>query len=119
VPREALGSANWTRQILRNLLSNAEKYSPPEQPIEVDIEIDAPSLLTVHVLDRGIGIPEETAVLFEPFWRDGDARRVAGGMGIGLAVSRWLAHAQGGDIWAQPRVGGGSDFAFTVPLTKR
>src|SRR5690606_38331960 len=87
-PCTALGSPSWTRQILCNLLSNAEKYSAPVASIEVELlALEDRGELAVHVRDRGIGLPDDTEELFEPFWRAPAARRMAGGMGMGLAAS--------------------------------
>lgn len=105
----------YLHDIVQNLLSNAEKYSPVEEPIDVEMET-RPRHVVVSVLDRGIGIsPEEAASAFTPFYR---SPRVAGkvqGLGIGLAACRRLVEVQGGRIWAEPRDGGGSRFAFTLP----
>ena len=102
--------------ILENLLGNAVKYSPPEEPIEVTIratDIEA----QVAVLDRGIGFEgTDTEQLFSAFYRSETARSRAAGLGIGLAACKRVVESLGGRVWAQPRVGGGSEFGFALPL---
>jgi PAS domain S-box-containing protein len=102
--------------LVENLLSNADKYSPPEQDIQVSVRV-SDGQARVAVLDRGIGFTEEDAGrLFEPFYRSNEARARANGIGIGLAVCRRVAESQGGRIWASPRQGGGATVAFALPL---
>jgi PAS domain S-box-containing protein len=102
--------------VIENLLSNADKYSPPEAPIDVQITAHGDEAL-VSVLDRGIGMCEaDTERLFTPFYRTEAAKRRANGIGIGLAVCRRVIDSQGGRIWAAPRPGGGSELAFALPL---
>ena len=67
------------------------------------------------VADRGLGITEGEPV-FEPFYRSRDASLSAPGLGLGLTVCKRLVEAQGGQIWARPREGGGSEFGFTLPV---
>ncbi|HEX3428574.1 MAG TPA: ATP-binding protein [Candidatus Limnocylindrales bacterium] len=103
--------------LVENLLSNADKYSPLDEPIDVVIE-SREGEARVHVLDRGIGIDAEDAGdVFTTFFRTDAARRVASGMGVGLSVCKRIAEAQGGRIWAAPRDGGGSDVGFALPLS--
>jgi signal transduction histidine kinase len=115
-PRElalAEGNVPCIQQIMTNLLSNAEKYSPEEAPISVRI-IPTNGEVQVSVEDAGPGVdPNELDMLFTPFFR---SQRTAGskGIGIGLSVCERLAEAQGGRIWAEPRRGGGSVFSFTM-----
>lgn len=104
--------------IVENLLSNAHKYSPPEERIDVRISRDADGATgTVAVLDRGIGLDAaDTERIFEPFYRAQAARSAASGVGIGLSVVRRLMTSQGGTVEARPRPGGGSEFRLRLPL---
>ncbi|MBI2764392.1 MAG: PAS domain-containing protein [Chloroflexi bacterium] len=102
-------------QVLENLLSNSEKYSPAGEPIEITVTEEG-GYVIVRVLDRGAGIPEqETSHIFEPFFRSERTARAAPGAGLGLAVCRRLVEAQGGSIWAALRPGGGTEFGFALP----
>jgi PAS domain S-box-containing protein len=109
------GNDVYLEQILRNLITNAERYSPPDTPIEVEIEERA-GAAAIDVLDRGVGIePDEIAALFEPFYR---SSRTAGvqGIGVGLSVCKRLVEFLGGTLSARPRDGGGSVFTVSLPL---
>ena len=100
-------------QVLVNLLDNAAKYAPPDQPITVRA-LAAPAELIVEVLDRGAGIrPGEEERVFEKFYR---ARHSAdpGGMGLGLAICRAIVQAHGGTLTVRAREGGGAAFRFTL-----
>ena len=103
--------------VLQNLLSNADKYSPVTEPIEVTVAaVDREA--RVEVLDRGIGLPPDgdTGEVFTAFFRSEKARRTASGMGVGLAVCKRIVEAQGGRIWARRRDGGGAAVGFGLPL---
>ena len=102
--------------IVQNLLSNADKYSPPGEAIDVVIDL-CEDEARLHVLDRGIGISvNEADEVFTTFFRTDQARRAAGGIGVGLAVCKRIVEAQGDRVWAGPREGGGADVGFALPL---
>jgi PAS domain S-box-containing protein len=110
------GDRTHLEQVVRNLLSNAAKYSGPGRDVEVRAEIDG-SQIAVRVLDGGPGFAgDEAESLFELFYRSPSTARKAAGAGIGLYVSRALIEAMNGRIWAMPRPEGGAEFGFTVPI---
>ena len=104
------------RQILLNLLSNAVKFTPPAGQIDVRCEHTNGRVL-IRVRDTGIGIASDRLdSVFEPFVQ---AHRTltepTGGVGLGLAISRDLARAMGGDLRAESAVGTGSTFTLELP----
>jgi two-component system sensor histidine kinase KdpD len=104
-----------TLRILVNLLDNAAKYSPPGSPIQIRARTDA-GRLTIDVLDRGPGVPDsERARIFESFYRPPGVPPDVRGHGLGLAIARGLAEAQGGSVRFTPRPGGGSIFTLELP----
>jgi len=104
--------------LVENLVGNAAMYSPEGSPIDVLVE-EVEEEVRVLVLDRGIGIDEQAAAdLFEPFYRGERARSTAGGVGIGLAVSRRIVHLLGGRIWARSRDDRGAEFGFALPIAQ-
>ncbi len=115
----ALADVDSLDQVMTNLVTNAEKYSSSQSPIEVEISSDESSVL-VTVADRGSGVRlDECDQIFNAFYRSKSTAGQATGTGVGLAVCRRLVEAQGGEILASPRPGGGSLFRFTVPIVDR
>jgi signal transduction histidine kinase len=111
-----VGEPVFLAQTVDNLLSNADKYSPPDEPIEVIAELTQEGGIAVRVRDHGEGLSEKAMErVFDAFYRAPGARNKASGMGLGLAVCRRVVEAQGGKIWAENRPEGGCDFVFTVP----
>jgi PAS domain S-box-containing protein len=110
------GEATYVEQILRNLLNNAAKYTPPGTPVEVSVR-RSPDGVAIRVEDRGPGVPEASMErIFELFYRDPDSARFAAGSGIGLFVCASLAKAMGGTIWVHRRPEGGSEFGFSLRI---
>lgn len=101
-------------QIVRNLLTNALKFTPPGGRVELAVE-PSESKAKLTVADTGQGIPEqELAHVFERFWR-GAGSRSTEGSGVGLAVASELAKAHGGQIQVESREGEGSTFTLLIP----
>jgi signal transduction histidine kinase len=104
------------QMVIRNLLSNASKYSPSGTQIEVEIHRNGETA-TVAVIDQGVGISQEDqAYLFSRFVRIESSEHVTG-TGLGLWLSREIARMHGGDLSVNSEVGRGSTFNFTVPLS--
>jgi signal transduction histidine kinase len=95
-------------QVLRNLISNAVKFSPlGAAPIEIAIS-KTEDAVRIAVRDHGVGIPEdELEAVFDEFVQSSKTRSSAGGTGLGLAICREIVTAHGGRIWAErPRDAG-------------
>lgn len=102
--------------VLRQLLGNALKYSPPGSPLKIRTEM-AEDTVIVGIADQGPGIPEpERSRIFDRFYRGGAARKRIPGTGMGLSIARDIIEAHGGRIWVESRSGGGAEFRFSVPL---
>jgi signal transduction histidine kinase len=104
------------RQVLRNLLENAEKYGGDE--VLIDGELYAPGLYRVGISDNGSGIDEgDRDRIFKHFEQlsSGDAR-IQQGVGLGLPIARKLSRAMGGDLWYEDRFPVGARFCFSVTL---
>jgi len=105
----------YLAQIMRNLLSNAAKYSGAGSTVEVTLE-DGEGEVLVRVRDDGPGIEEEDAErLFGLYYRAAPASKTAPGAGIGLFVCRELVATMGGRIWARALPGKGAEFGFSIP----
>ena len=108
------GEATYVEQIVRNLLNNAAKYTPPGSNVVVSARNEG-SAVEVRVADDGPGIPPASLErIFELFYRDPESSRTVAGSGIGLFVCASLVEAMGGRIWARRLPGGGSEVGFTL-----
>ena len=108
--------AGQIERVLVNLLENALKYSPIEEPVRVQITT-AGSEVLVRVVDHGPGVARaDRERIFEPFQRasDGTVR----GAGLGLAIVRGFAEANGGRVWAESREGQGSTFVLALQVAE-
>ncbi|MCM2256129.1 MAG: PAS domain S-box protein [Vicinamibacteria bacterium] len=108
------------RQILLNLLSNANKFTEKGR-VGLRVEevlVGRAAGLAFHVTDTGIGIsPEAMERLFQPFMQaDYTSTRKYGGTGLGLTICRQLAHKMGGDVTVASELGHGSTFTIVLPL---
>jgi two-component system sensor histidine kinase KdpD len=102
-------------RILVNLIENAVKYAPTDTPIEVDVT-RRDQWIEVTVSDRGPGVaPDEAERIFQPLYRPANAPPDRGSAGLGLALARQFAEAQGGALAYAPRAGGGSVFTLRLP----
>ncbi len=104
-------------QILVNLISNAEKYSPDKKEITLSSRLEG-DMLSIAVLDRGSSVAKGIEKrIFEAFFRGSDSLSSSvQGSGLGLTLARRMARDQGGDVTFQRREGGGSIFTLRIPL---
>ena len=118
---QVLGDSMACTQVLVNLLSNAVKFTPAGGSVGIETLVGSDSTLRIAVWDTGIGIPEdEQARIFQDSYR-ATAVSVAGGpagLGLGLAISRDLARAMGGDITVSSQPGQGARFVLSLPLAE-
>jgi signal transduction histidine kinase/HAMP domain-containing protein len=105
-------------QVLRNLLSNAFKFTE-DGGVTLSVERRAGGRIAFAVSDTGVGIPpDKLQVIFEAFQQaDGTTSRKYGGTGLGLSISRELARALGGEIEVSSTVGEGTIFTLVLPLS--
>ncbi|MEE8391828.1 MAG: ATP-binding protein [Anaerolineae bacterium] len=103
--------SGYIEQVLRNLLTNAVKYSPDGGTITVQGQGDQWRVL-ISVSDQGIGIPpEDLERVFERFYRvENKATQDVSGAGLGLTVCQGIVEAHGGRIWVESTLGEGSTF---------
>ncbi len=113
-PVRIQGDARMLRRLIRNLLENARRYAEGS-PVEASV---APMRSGARLLieDRGPGVPaEERENIFKPFYRPPGMRETAeGGVGLGLALVRQIAHRHEGEARCLPREGGGTRFEVTL-----
>jgi two-component system, OmpR family, sensor kinase len=106
------------REMLLNLVTNAIKYTPPGGTVSLSLQ-DKEDAVVFTVRDTGIGIAAgDLPHIFERFWRADPARSRTGarpGIGLGLAITKWIVEAHGGSITVQSRPGRGTLFTVWLP----
>lgn len=105
-------------QVLDNIISNANKYSPDGGRISFYLK-KFEDEIEVSIADEGLGVPDEDlANVFDRFFRVDKARsREMGGTGLGLAIAREVIEAHGGRIWAERNKTKGTIIKFTLPYS--
>ncbi len=114
-----LGDALRLRQLLLNLVTNAVKYTSRGGRVDLSL-VRRGDMVEFAVRDTGFGIAgADLPYVFDRFWRADRARSRTserGGVGLGLAISQYIAHAHGGSITVASRLGRGSTFTVSIPL---
>ncbi len=106
-------------QVVRNVLSNAVKFSPEGSTIEIGASTPDESTILVQVRDHGPGIPPaELEAVFDAFVQSSKTRDESGGTGLGLAICRKIVTAHGGHIHATNAPDGGTIFHITLPTAR-
>jgi signal transduction histidine kinase len=115
-PAAVKGDPDRLSQVLRNLLSNALRHTPPDGRVVVRVRTSG-NRVAVQVADTGSGIsPEDLPQVFNRFYRGDRSRsRQGGGAGLGLAIARQLIVAHGGDIRVDSELGVGTAFTIELP----
>ena len=113
------GDISQISRLMQNLIGNAIKYAKPDTPpaIRITSEVSG-NFHHITVADNGVGMEEKFFErIFEPFQRLVTYNEVEGS-GIGLSVCRKIVERHGGKIWVESKLGEGSSFIFTLPLSR-
>ncbi|WP_040445390.1 PAS domain S-box protein [Ktedonobacter racemifer] len=114
-----IGDRDRLGQVFTNLISNAIKYSPNAETVEMDLSASEDAV-TVCVCDHGLGIPrEQRDKIFERFYRvSGPNQKAIPGLGMGLYIVAEIVRHHGGSITVESEVGKGSTFQVTLPMKR-
>ena len=104
-------------QVVRNLLSNAGKFSPEGGTIRLNVNTNDVGV-EISIRDNGVGVPEEKLeTIFGKFVQSSKTNSGAGGTGLGLSICREIVEAYQGRIWTENHPQGGAVFHVLLPLT--
>lgn len=118
-PATAPGDDYHLRQVVRNLLDNAIKFTPPLGKVFISLAANESKQVLMEVRDTGIGIPaEDLPRIFERFYRADKSRQRRSGNGLGLAICHAIVTALGGTIRVDSEMGKGCAVIVTLPLQK-
>jgi two-component system, OmpR family, sensor histidine kinase KdpD len=110
--------ADLTSLTIRQLVTNALKYSDPESPIDIQACLED-GFVRISVKDHGPGIPaKERTRIFERYYRISENAERIPGTGLGLHIAKNIVQAHGGNIWVISELGQGSEFFFTLPIAE-
>jgi signal transduction histidine kinase len=106
------------REVYRNILTNAIKYSKTGAEVEISLIRDSQNIVSM-VKDNGIGIPEKDKEnIFNKFYRGSNALSAeTEGTGLGLHLTKSIVEASNGKIWYESKEGRGTTFWFTIPVS--
>ncbi|MEO6532264.1 MAG: HAMP domain-containing sensor histidine kinase [Pseudolysinimonas sp.] len=114
-----LAEGDKVRQVITNLIGNAMRFTPPDSPIELAVEVDrVGNFGQISVIDHGEGIPPQLREkIFQRFWRADTSRtRDTGGSGLGLAIVAGIVANHHGHVEVVETPGGGATFRVSLPL---
>jgi signal transduction histidine kinase len=114
-PDEVFVDKEKMLQVLKNIISNAVKYSPDGGVIRVTIDT-AGSFCKVTVEDQGIGMkPEQVAKIFDKFYRVDASDSAVEGTGLGMTIVKHIVEAHGGQIYVESKLGKGTKVTYEIP----
>jgi PAS domain S-box-containing protein len=114
VPESLIGDTFRIEQVLRNLITNAAKFTTKGK-IELIVKMTSNTEIIFEVKDTGIGISEESIdIIFNRYYQEKKSETKKTGTGLGLAISKQLVELMGGRIWFSSKPGKGTSFYFTL-----
>ncbi|MCD4693069.1 MAG: PAS domain S-box protein, partial [Calditrichales bacterium] len=115
-PIEILIDSEKIAQVLKNLISNAIKYSPDGGVIQVSGAVKE-DVYQVSVEDEGMGMnPEQVSKIYDKFYRADTSNTAIEGTGLGMGIVKYIVEAHGGKVWVESKFGKGTKVTFTIPL---
>jgi len=102
-------------QVLSNYFSNAIKYSPGKDKVDVKVSVEKENVV-VSITDYGQGIAKDKLPhIFKRYFRADNTKKIEG-LGLGLFLSKQIIDAHNGRVWIKSKLNEGSTFSFSIPL---